>query len=848
MGHGYFGETPVDSNEDSETVDANQSPAIEVLKFGTFMDENGDGYADVGETIAYTFTVKNTGNVTLYNIVVTDPLVTVSGGPLASLAPGEEDTTTFTAIYMLTQDDIDAGFVENTATACGYDAQDDEACDTGTNDEPTPQNPMISLEKSGTFGAGADGYANVGELISYTFEVTNTGNVTLTGITVTDPKVSNITCPAASIPVGQSIICTGTYAVTQADIDAGSVYNLATADSTQSDPYTDEETVPLPQNPAISLVKTGTFDAGADGYANVGELISYEFLVTNAGNVTLTGITVTDPKVSPISCPADTLAAGETMTCTGSYAVTQVDIDAGFVYNLATADSNESEPDDSDNNEPLPQNPAISLVKSGTFGAGADGYANVGELITYEFLVKNEGNVTLTSITVTDPKVSPITCPADTLAVGASMTCTGTYAVTQADIDAVFVYNLATADSNQSEPDTDVETVPLPQNPAISLTKIAAPTTYDAVGDLIAYTYVITNTGNVTLPGPFSVSDDKASVTCSAAPVGGLIPGASLTCSATYSITQADLDAGLVTNTAKASTTYDTNTIYSNEAQATVTAVQSPAITLTKTANPTLYDAAGDVITYTLVAKNTGNVTLHDVSITDVKLGALTCTPNQPATLAPNATLTCTGTYTIQAADLTVFSITNTATVNGKGPQDQPVTATATATIYRQTGALLPTQTTCQMYAGGPSMWPTMYDAFTYQAKGNKISAVSPGVIFYYNTITAPSASFTLSVTQTNSLNWKPMLIQDLGQAILYTSNCTKASGVTVTTTTTNGTYTVKFTVTGATPGAIYYIGIKYSPQNLVGQPVTKNATSIYYFSTTGYTGSKASIPVKPKK
>ena len=54
----------------------------------------------------------------------------------------------------------------------------------------------------------------------------------------------------------------------------------------------------------LSLVKSGTFDAGADGYADPGELISYEFLVTNEGNVTLTGITVTDPKVSPISCPA----------------------------------------------------------------------------------------------------------------------------------------------------------------------------------------------------------------------------------------------------------------------------------------------------------------------------------------------------------------------------------------------------------------------------------------------------------------------------------------------------------------------------------------------------------------
>jgi hypothetical protein len=268
---------------------------------------------------------------------------------------------------------------------------------------------------------------------------------------------------------------------------------------------------------------------------------------------------------------------------------------------------------------------------------------------------------------------------------------------------------------------------------------------------------------------------------------------------------------------------------------------------LTKSANPTLYSKAGDIITYTLVAKNTGNVTLHDVSISDPKLGTLTCTPNQPTILAPNGTLSCTGTYTIQAADLTVFSVTNTATVNGKGPQDQPVSATATATIYRQTAAMLPTQTTCQQYAAGPSAWPPMYDAFTYQVKSNKISSVAPGVIFYYNTITAPSASFTLSVVENNSLTWKPMLIQDLGQAILFDANCNKASGVTVTAG--GSPYTVTFTVTGATPGAIYYIGIKYSPQNLIGQAVkSPYPTSIYTWSTTGFNGSTASIPVKYKK
>ena len=62
------------------------------------------------------------------------------------------------------------------------------------------------------------------------------------------------------------------------------------------------------------------------------------------------------------------------------------------------------------------------------------------------------------------------------------------------------------------------------------------------------------------------------------------------------------------------------------------------------------------------------------------------------------------------------------------------------------------------------------------------------------------------------------------------------------------GSAAYRAAVTGATPGATYYIGIKYSPQNLVGQSVQGFPTSIYEFSTTGYPGSTASIPVKSKK
>ena len=106
----------------------------------------------------------------------------------------------------------------------------------------------------------------------------------------------------------------------------------------------------------------------------------------------------------------------------------------------------------------------------------------------------------------------------------------------------------------------------------------------------------MTNTGNVSLAGPVTVADDKATVTCPTVNTvgnldGDLDPGEAITCTASYTITQADLNAGSVTNTATASAA-GTN---SNQDSETVTAVQTPALTLDKTATPLTYDAVGDV-------------------------------------------------------------------------------------------------------------------------------------------------------------------------------------------------------------------------------------------------------------
>ncbi|MEO8470316.1 MAG: VWA domain-containing protein [Chloroflexota bacterium] len=116
--------------------------------------------------------------------------------------------------------------------------------------------------------------------------------------------------------------------------------------------------------------------------------------------------------------------------------------------------------------------------------------------------------------------------------------------------------------------------------PGIGLEKAASPTTYKVAGDVITYTYVVSNTGNEDLAGPVTVTDDKATVTC---PAGDLLIDGSMTCTASYVITPADVEARSVTNIAQA----HAGGIDSNLASATVTLAPTQSV-LTETTPPTL--------------------------------------------------------------------------------------------------------------------------------------------------------------------------------------------------------------------------------------------------------------------
>jgi gliding motility-associated-like protein/uncharacterized repeat protein (TIGR01451 family) len=650
------------SDSDSETVTANKQPGLTVNK-----SASPSTYTLAGEVITFTIDVENTGNVTITGIAVTDPLTGLNTA-IASLAPGGKQT--FTQTYQITQANLNSGSVTNTATATGTDPDNVTVSDSDSETVNANKQPGLTVNKS----ASPSTYTLAGEVITFTIDVENTGNVTITGIAVTDPLTGLNTAIASLAPGGKQTF-TQTYQITQANLNSGSVTNTATATGKDPDNVTvsdsDSETVTANKQPGLTVNKSAT----PSTYTLAGEVITFTIDVENTGNVTITGITVTDP-LTGLNTNIASLSPGGKQTFTQTYQITQANLNSGSVTNTATATG--KDPDnvtvsDSDS-ETVTANkqPGLTVNKSATPST----YTLAGEVITFTIDVENTGNVTITGITVTDP-LTGLNSAIASLAPGGKQTFTQNYQITQANLNSGSVTNTATATGtdpdNVTVSDSDSETVTANKQPGLTVSKSASPSTYTLAGEVITFTIDVENTGNVTITG-IAVTDPLTGLNSA---IASLAPGGKQTFTQTYQITQANLNSGSVTNTATATGTDPDNVTVSDSDSETVTANKQPGLTVNKSATPSTYTLAGEVITFTIDVENTGNVTITGITVTD----PLTGLNSAIASLAPGGKQTFTQTYQITQANLNSGSVTNTATATGKDPDNETVSANDSETI-----------------------------------------------------------------------------------------------------------------------------------------------------------------------
>jgi uncharacterized repeat protein (TIGR01451 family) len=735
-------------------------------------------HAQPGDTVTYTITARNTGSgdyTAAAPAAFTDDLTSV----LASAAYGNDAAATagsvsYAAPALSWTGPLAAGATATitysvTVNAAGSLSGQDLA-NTVTSNSPgsncTAAAPSVACTATVPIDAitivktASPGTVHVaGDVISYSFLVTNAGSEALHGITVADTQLppasqgglSAVTCLATTLAPGQSTTCTAKYTVTQADMDHGRVDDTATASGSppSGPPVTSAPSaasVTTAPAPGISIVKSASASDVAHFLA--GQVITYTFVVTNTGNVTLAPVTVTDTgfsgtgSLSPVSCPPGgtgtvaSLAPGAQAVCTATYTLTTADVDAGHLADTGVATGTPpTGPDvtsDSILDLPAAQNPALEVVKS---AAPAQVQA-AGDQVTYSFKVTNTGNVTLHGIMVDDTQLPPasqaglsaVTCPDTTLAPGQFTTCTATYTVTQADIDDGGVDDSATASGSplSGPPVTSPPShasVPAAQSPGLTVAKSVPATPVTRAGQQLRYSFLVTNTGNVTMyhvkvTDTVAPPSDPASLSPVTCPQATLAPAAKETCTATYTVTQADVDHGgqvrdsaTVTGVrpATAGTPTPPPLPPSPPSAATVPVAQAPGLRIVRSA--ATVQVTGDpaeVIRYQFTLADTGNLTLTEIGVSDPLLAAEGITVRCPrSVLAPGESETCAPAraYTVTQADIARGTVVSTADAHARTPsghliRSAPSTVTTTVTPL---AALIPTGEGASAAAPGAS-------------------------------------------------------------------------------------------------------------------------------------------------
>jgi uncharacterized repeat protein (TIGR01451 family) len=481
---------------------------------GSTADVDGSGDISVGDEVVFTYDVANDGTASLV-VAVTESLGDAVSCPASMLAP--DGTMTCSSTHVVTQADVDAGAVSSQAHVTGTDAAGVTVSSSNGVAVDIEQRPSVSLIKSGSVDAtvvAPDSRPDVGDVITYAFDVANTGNVTLESIAVAD-ALAPVTCPQGSLAPGTDMTCSAAYSINQTDIDTGGVDNSATATALSSvgDEVASEDSIwtDLDQQPSVSVAK----NADVSTFTTPGDELEYSIVVTNTGNVSLADVHVTDDTADAGSLGCDgilpaVLLPGEGVNCTAARTVTQSDIDDGNVSNTATASG--QDPDgrlvvaqdtvtvDAD------QSPSIVIEKvaaiDNTIILPLD-RTDAGDHIGYTITVTNIGNVTLSDLVVTDHAIEDLVCDTSGAAPGESVVCKGIDTIEQSGIDAGEVPNTAGATAvaplgDIVEAEVTISTA-IDQEADVAVAKTAVATSNGDGSFNFAYTIEVSNPGNATL-------------------------------------------------------------------------------------------------------------------------------------------------------------------------------------------------------------------------------------------------------------------------------------------------------------------------------------------------------------
>ncbi|WP_249281017.1 hypothetical protein [Paenibacillus sp. 7516] len=668
--------------------------------------------ATVGDTVVYTVTVSNTGNLQA-NVTVTDTIpaatsfvansVVVSGVPQPGATPGTgipvgivAAGATAVVTFAVVVDTLPSPQqLSNFATSSFTFTPPDGRTLTGTATSNTltfpVSSPNVAVVKSTPSTAAA-----VGDTVTYSIQVTNSGIAPVNNIQFSDPipagasfvtgsvTVNGVAQPAANPAGGISLgtLAPGTSATVTFSIrvdaipPSGQLNNRSTVSFTSgafsSTTFSNTVVTPVFQ-PILSATKTASTQN-----ATVGDTVSYTVTVSNTGNygaqinltdnipagtILVPNSVIVNGQPLPAANPATgisagTVAAGATTTITFSVVIDTLPSPQQLV-NQASVALSFILPDGRTITGSVLSNvltitvsaPDVDVVKSTTSTA-----VSVGDIVTYSVAVTNNGIATVNNVVFTDavpastvlaptgvfvdgvlrPGANPSTgITIGSIAPGATVTVVFSVQVTSLPTSAV-LNNQSTVSftSGAFSATTFSNTVTTPVFQPILTAVKTGDQAIATVGDTVVYSIAISNAGNYgasvtltdTIPAgtelvPNSVIVNGASVP-GADPASGIPLGVvSTTTMVTFSVVIVTLPLSQsITNQASATFTYtlpDGRTLGGSLTSNSLNIqVSAPDVSVTKTT--TAVDAVvGDTIVYQMVVTNNGIDPVNNVVLTD---------------------------------------------------------------------------------------------------------------------------------------------------------------------------------------------------------------------------------------
>ena len=265
-------DTDGNTTDDKTVVEITPLPEIEVTKTATVTDNNNNGLVDLADTVVYTITVENKGNVVVSGVTLADTLTDGNGGALTltsgpsftSASAGSAqgtitfgETATYSATYVIDNSTYNSGSISNsvfvTSSSPGKtndvtDTSDDgDDTDGNTTNDPTiveiSSTPGIEATKNVTITDNGDGVVGKGDIVRYDISIENTGNISLSNLSINDlfrdnsganlsllnPGLtfsgSNLGSPAGTIKASETANYIGFYIIEQSAVDAGGFTN-----------------------------------------------------------------------------------------------------------------------------------------------------------------------------------------------------------------------------------------------------------------------------------------------------------------------------------------------------------------------------------------------------------------------------------------------------------------------------------------------------------------------------------------------------------------------------------------------------------------------------------------------